>query len=185
MPDLLKMCDITLEQLDEIYRREKSVKRVAKVLGVSRPTVTKWLRIAGTKTLGHRPPILPTTSMVGEYGIVAKWIVAHPREKLPRSVREAAKIIGCSPSTVWNYFYRRKKRVIRYIESLGKLNKVDIVLETTDGRRISSKYIDSYKYTFRPVDYTLKIAIVIKGVYFACEYKLKPFLTMMRESLKV
>lgn len=185
MRNLLEMCDVTLEDLREIYRQERSVKRVADKLGVSRPTATKWLRVAQVKVLGHRPAIKPTTSMEGEFGAVAKWIKEHPGEKLPWNAAEAAEIVGCSKSAVWNYFYRRKKRILRYINTFGDLTKTKLVLETTDGRSVSMSLVSSYKINFKRKGYTIYVTLKIRDTFFECKYPLKKFLTLLRSTIRV
>ena len=182
MHNLLQLCGITLDELKELYARERSVKRVAEKLGMSRPTVTKWLKKAGVKTLGHRPKGQPTTSMAGEYGVVAKWIKAHPGQKIPRSSDEAAKVIGCSSHAVRNYFYRRSKRVMRYINSFGDLRALDIVLEDRHGRRIKASLMKSYTIHMKNRGYTVVVVATILTSQFICEYPLKKFLTLLRTS---
>lgn len=185
MPTLLEICDVTLEDLQSLYEREKSVKRVAKALGCSRPTATKWLRAAGVKTLGHRPPIPPTTSMVGEYGAVAKWLKDNPGRKLPASTTAAADMIGCSQHAIWNYLKRRRQRIIRYLHSFGDLRQLKVIIEDKEGRHINTQLSQEYTYKFHPRTYKLDLTIKVAGVDFYCQYKLKDFLTILRSATKM
>jgi len=185
MPNLLELCDITLEDLEVLYQQEKSVKRVAKALGVSRPTATKWLRIAGVKTLGHRPPIPPTTSMVGEYGAVAKWLKANPGRKLPKSTAAAAEVVGCSQHAIWNYLKRRRQRITRYLDSFGDWRKLNMILVDSQDRHINTQLVQDYSYRFHPRSYKLDITIKVANVEFYCQYLLKDFLTIIRAAAKV
>lgn len=180
MYNLMTICGISIDDLKDMYNKEKSVKKVAQRLGVSRPTVTKWLRIAGVKTLGHRPNIPPTITMVGEYSPIAKWIKANPGSKLPRSNKEIAKTVGCSEVAVWNYFYRRKKRILRYINSFGDLSQLKIVLTDQNNRSINTIYAESYIIKLNIKSYIVTIRLIIKGRSFECSYPLKEFLNILK-----
>lgn len=182
MQNLLEICNITLEDLRELYAKERSIYRIQKYLGVSRPTVTKWLRIAGVKTLGHRPVMKPTSSMEGEFGMVSKWIQSHPDEKLPRSMKLAAEKIGCSAWTLRSYLYRRRKRIIKYLESFGDLRKLEVIITTVDGKNINTRYVTEYKYKFNPKTYAVSLNVKINETMFSCQYTFKVFLTILKKS---
>jgi len=183
--NLLDLCGITLDDLRELYEKERSIFRVQKYLGVSRPTVTKWLAIAGVKTLGHRPLAKPTISMAGEYGAVTKWIQEHPGEKLPKSIKLAAEKVGCSERAMRSYLYRRARRTERYLRSLGDLKKMHLVLETVNGRNVSTAFINQYQYKFNARTYIVKITFRVASTNFQSQYPLKVFLTKVREQSTV
>jgi len=180
MQNLLELCGITIDDLIELYNKEKSVKRVAIKLGVSRPTATKWLKIAKVQTLGHRPIMKPTASMQGEYSVVTKWLQLHRGMKLPASIDEAAAIVGCSKDALRCYLFRRKKRILRYLDSFGDLRSYQFVLTTTSDRHIKVCYIDEYKYVFDPRTYELLININVKGANFQVKTTLKKMLTLLK-----
>jgi len=182
MPNMLELCGITLDDLRALYEREQSVARVAKKLGVSKPTAIKWCKIAQIKTRGHRPPINPTCGMVGEYGIIAKWIRDNNDKKLPRTPSLIAQLVGCSPMTASSYFYRRKKRILRYLESFGDLKERRIVFASDDGRNINTRLINSYHISFDPWRYQVSFYATIGESTFICSYALKDFLTILKDS---
>jgi len=185
MHNMLQLCGLTIDELADLYAREKSVKRVAAKLGMSRPTVTKWLKKANVKTLGHRPPIGPTVSMAGEYGQVATWIRENPGVKIPRSSDKAAALIGCSVSAVRNYFYRRSKRVMKYIASFGDLRTLPLTLEDQSGRRIRTMFASTYTIKLRNRGYKVLVVMRIRDTDFTCTYVLKDFLTLLRSTATV
>lgn len=179
---LPSQCGITLEELAELYKKYGSVKRLAKALLFSDKTTAKWLAIAGVKTLGHRPkkPLTPTRQT--EYGKVAMWLKEHPGEKLPYDYKEAAALVGCTTNALKAFVFQRRRRALRYLESLGPLNKFDFTLETTDKRLVNVKFLDEFSYSINPR--TLEVIIYSKVRTKDFEFKIayRKLLQIMRSS---
>lgn len=179
------VCGITLEELVEMYKKYRSVKRLAEHLNFSTKATAKWLRIAGVKTIGHRPKKPLTPSLQTEYGAVGKWLKAHPGEKLPFNFKEAAKVVGCTPSAIRTLFHRKKLRAIKYLTSLGPLNKYDFTLESEDKRLVNVKFLDTFEYKMDSHAINLFIYGKVRTKDFIFKIPYAKLLHLIRESSKI
>lgn len=175
------ICGITLEDLRKLYAELKSVKRVAKKLNFSVKSTSKWLRIAGVHTLGHRPTKPITPSQQTEYGAVAKWIQSHPGEKLPSSYKECAILVGCSESSIKAFMRRRRVKAQRYLDSFGPLNKFNFTLESLDRRLVNVRYLDSFSYKIHTKTFEVHLVGFVHSRKFEFKLPYKELLDLVRK----
>ena len=141
-----KRLGMTMDEFEEILHKEKTITAAAKRIGIDRKTCHKWAAEVGYVRHAGRPPMeVPTFSRKGEWGVVAKWLDAHPGEVLPFDLTKAAELIGASYSAVVSYVNLRKKKGLKYLRSLGDLRGIPIVFTTDSGQVVPSKRITSYE----------------------------------------
>jgi len=177
-------CGVDLEEIAALYHKHKSVARVAKVLGYSVKTTAKWLRIAGVQVLGHRPKGKPSPRMQTEYNVLVKWQREHPGEKLPASVKKAAEIIGCNASALRAVLDRRKKRALKYLETLPPINETKVTLETEDGRLVNAAFIKPVRYSMNPFTYVVTLHAQIRELDLVFKLPYARLLSILRSVVK-
>lgn len=100
----------TVSKAIAAYRRAGSLRKAAKLLGVSHTTVHTVLKDqrqllrppGGGFRKGHYMPEVHTSA-------VAEWFRRHSFAVMPRSPKQIAFVIGCSSESVRCYLYRRRK----------------------------------------------------------------------------
>ena len=123
---------ITLERIIKTYERYKTARHTAQILGISHPTVVKYLRQAGSTINPVGGHILKDILKGKEYkkhSAFAKWLRENPDVKLPRDHKKIAEITGLSFFIVDRYMKRRYNRALYYIRKLGDLRKYNLKLE--------------------------------------------------------
>jgi len=146
--DLYEICNITEDDLRRLFDKHKTVTKVSKVLGISRKTTGKYARSLGVPLVSHRITDRGRPKMTSGYGKIVEWIKAHPGQKLPAKVADAAAMVGVSKKALYSYIRYRKARFTRYIESMPELNSVDRVVSDLEGRPVPLKKLSSWTITF-------------------------------------
>jgi transposase InsO family protein len=102
-----------------MYAQCGSRPKLATHLGVSTRTIGNWmqeLRIHGTKC----KPKLRTPEKQSK---IAQWLKANPDARLIRSPKHVAARMGVNVAALESWLYRRKKRILQYVKTLGTLDK--------------------------------------------------------------
>jgi hypothetical protein len=123
---------ITLERIIKTYERYKTARRTARVIGISHPTVVKYLKEANciiNPVGGHILKDILKGKEYKKHSAFAKWLRNNPDVKLPRDHKKIAEITGLSFFVVDRFMKRRYNRALYYINKLGDLRKYNIKLE--------------------------------------------------------
>lgn len=142
---------IPIQEIMDVYEETNSVRKTAKILETSHPTISKHLREAGVKL--KKKPISPHT------GKIANWLRDNPGTPLPGSYDEIAKVTGASPSAVRGYLRRRKLTIMKDLEAnpLPNLNQSKLAIKIEDGEVFKLRNLQSY--TIEVDNITLKLRI--------------------------
>lgn len=96
------MKDQTKNRIVKAYQVYKSIRKVAKILGLSYGSVHAVLK--------SRKALLPWSGFArvkrwrgGNRGIVTRWLERHPGTVLPPTLREIAKLVGCEVKDVHSW----------------------------------------------------------------------------------
>ena len=145
--NMYAVCGITEEEFRALFAELKTVKAVARKLGVSKRTVSKYRMELGIKVVSHRPPRAPgVLSFENDFGPVARWIREHPGEQIPYDYAEATKVTGLSADSIQRYIERRNRKILDWAKSLGDLRRLaSTTLVDVDGRKIPMEYVQDYR----------------------------------------
>lgn len=145
------------------YEKYQTMRSVAGSLGISVWKVHDVLK-------RHGVPVRPGKEKGDRYiargwGCVAKWIRAHPRDKLPQGRWEISKKTGCSLKAVDTYISRRRKAAINLPKQLPDLSKRHIVLRSTHQDKeiyFASPTLGEYRVEIHPVSFMVFINGVLR-----------------------
>lgn len=177
-------CGVDLEEIAALYLKFGSVARVAKKLGFSVKTTAKWLRAAGVKLLGHRPHGKPSPRMQTEYNVLVKWQRTHPGEKLPPSVAEASRVIGCKESALRAVIDRRRKRAVQYLERFPPINKARVSLEATNGRLVNTAFLNDISYQLDPFTNVVTMKAKVRDFEFIFKLPYAKLLSILKSVVR-
>lgn len=163
MRSLIDDCGITQEDFERLFEEAGSVTALAKKLGFTRRTVIKYVHKFGLHTIAHKHPDKISISYRPDYSKVALFIKSG--RKLPNDLSEAAQLVGISVSDLKNYLNRRRKKVLKYLEHLPKLNETIESLEDDRGRVVPMKLVREILYAFDPRSYIVTIRMYIRSDY--------------------
>lgn len=149
----------TMYQLQTLYAKHKSIRKVAQILNVSPTTIKKYLK-GVAKDRGR--PIQPKSWEAQIRSNVHAWFVEHKSEQLPRSTRELSRLSGFSKELINRYLWSRKKAMESYLASLPRLNEVIFVMRDINGGKVPSNLIASYVYSIERISGIVTISCVLK-----------------------
>ena len=142
-----------LEKIMAAYKKFGSIASVCRALSLSPKTVRKYLKHAGISTKEPLYFFKPDTSM--HFGCIPEWIRNHPETRLPTSIKEVARITGCSYESARTYMYRFRKRIkeiaaeiVQCMHQVTNLILIDINGYKITPRGAKGIVIDHERYSF-------------------------------------
>ena len=148
----------TIESIRDLYLETNNQKKTASKLHIDIKTLRKYLRKAGITFRRGRKKLQNTQSK--HYGCLPSWIRKNPEIKLPRNIKSISSITGCSIFSIHGYMNRRIATVQNFIDSLPDLRKINIIFSDKNGNILSTKLIESIKYSID--NFTFKIKMECK-----------------------
>lgn len=151
-----------LHKLLDYYTSVKSIRRVAIHFGISPTTAHRYLRPYTNRPGRPRQTQAWKAKCRSE---IHQWFLDNAGRRLPRSVKDIARIAGFTPSVVNRYLGQRKAAVEAYLFHLPHPNEVVVIFTDVDGQKIPSNLIAQYtievdRYT---CDLTLSCVLSVGG----------------------
>lgn len=102
-PDIEEMKNITPQRIIKTYQKYKTARRTAEVLGITHPTVTKYLKKAGITT--YEPGWVSWQELRAgkesfKHSKFAEWLRNNEGVKLPRNIKRISEITKLSKDTI-------------------------------------------------------------------------------------
>lgn len=133
-------------RLLKAYEVYKTTRGVARALGISHPTASKYLKKYGKEVLepgGYyarvRPGRAKRTSKFHE------WLKQNEGIVLPRSPKAQAELSGCTEDTIRSYWKRERKIFREQVRNIPDLRTKGVPLEDLEGAVYLSTEIKQYK----------------------------------------
>lgn len=159
--NMYEICDITENDLRNLFAELKTREAVAKRLGVSKETVGKYGRSLGLTIPAHRPKQEGRPSMRSGYGKIVSYLRNNPGAKIPSNGRKAAELIGVSQDNIYSYVKYRKKAFERYFGKMQPLWKLDKTVEDIQGRKIVLERVRAFDFEFDVRRMSVRIHLVL------------------------
>lgn len=135
----LQLHKITLNQLIELYQKDRDTNTLAKRFNVCSRTIRKALNRAGIYgTKGCYPGVKRRDT-----GQVQQWLNKHPEITLPSSWRKARILTGLPKSVVNSYFIYRRRRMKKLLQDLIIPKTAQFTAK--DGQHVSFKDVHRYR----------------------------------------
>ena len=145
------------EEIIKAYRKERSIKKAAKALGISHPIVIKVLHEANITMRKHGRPFKTSDYLLEDF------IKKNPNVKLPKNIAKMAKLTNISKPTLYTYFRIRKNRILSKIATFPDLRRIDLIL-IYKGKNIRTMDFMSYKYDVNRYDLKVTIKADVIGL---------------------
>jgi len=133
------------DRIYKAYEMYGSVRKAAKVLGVTHPTVSNYLKKHGVKVkdrITSRREQATTLS-----GSFPDWVRKHRGSSLPRSIKELSRMSGASYDAIRSFLYRRRKRLRSRFNNLPDLRIVPgLRMRFNNFGEIDAASIDHYEF---------------------------------------
>jgi hypothetical protein len=134
----------TTKEIRKTYEQQKTIRKTAEVLGISRSTVKR--RLHGTPKPRGRPPV-PLAMKKSWHTKAYEWFMDHQTEPpLPHSPTEIAKLSGFKVYQISYILKLRKQIFSEKLSQLPNLRNLDLILVDTLGRQFSTRAVTSYTF---------------------------------------
>ncbi len=149
---------VDIDKITAAFKQFRSVRKAAKVLGLSHPTVSKQLKEAGIDVDSPGGSYRKGTKRTREphTGKVANWVRDNPDTPLPTDPKEIAELTGASVLAVKAYLNRRKADLEDQVALLPDIRKTDLCVKIGE-EVLKAKHLESYIIEVVPI--TLRICI--------------------------
>jgi len=173
------MKNITSKRILRTYRKYKTARKTAIILGISHPTVTKYLRKEG---ITINEPGWSVWNILGKgkerfkRSVFAVWLREHPYTVLSRDIHEIAKVTGIKDYTIRAYLRRRYKSALYSLKKIEPFTNKNVTLTALDSKGLeykwSLKLLTSYTYKIDKFEYTITIVgkVIAKEGSFIVKY---------------
>ena len=149
---------ITPRKLIAAYSVHKSAGKAARALGVSKPTMLRYLRQYGLEINPRGGPWRKGMKLTRKsYSKFAQWLRENPDVELPKSPSKIAEITGLSSDTIRSYMKRLRNRIRERIKALPELREAEISAHDTLGTRWYFTQIVQYSLKFNK--HTLEVTM--------------------------
>lgn len=163
---ILDTKDIPIEKVIKAFKMYKTVRKTAKALGLTHPTVSKILKDCGIEIPKVGGSILKGTQLktIRHRGIFAKYIKAHPGTVFPRSAQKIADMIGCSRDAIERYLTQRKKAMLAKIKKLPDLRLTNVILKKRHGHMEAVRGSEIASYYYSVDRFSLCLSLCVKTI---------------------
>lgn len=140
------------DTLLDLFKKEGSADRVAKLLRMHPHTVRKYLKLYGAP--------MKTGPQTGRrrWSAFANWLRENPEDVLPPSVREISELTGISKDSIKSYLYRRRREARSLIQSQPWLNGGSVLWTDSTGVMIPDSAFSTVR-CFTGITGTLKFVV--------------------------
>ncbi len=169
---------VDIDKITAAFKQFRSVRKAAKVLGLSHPTVSKHLKEAGIDVDSPGGSYRKGTKRTREphTGKVANWVRKNPDTPLPTDARDISRLTGASVLAVKAYLNRRKADLEEEVAKLPDIRKTELALKSGDDL-LKAKHLESYLIEVIPI--TLRVQIKgYNSVGTLIEWPAIPFKTL-------
>lgn len=164
-----------VEEFKDYYLSHgENSKKTAIFFRISPPTLRKYLRKAGVKPKHHGAMPDPKKGFIPERAKFFKWLQENKDYKLPRSIKKISVDSGIDYATIKMYLYRRKNKLLKWLQNQGGLDESLTVLKDLHGRTVPCRALK---------DFTLSIDTFGSVVTISARLKATDGLMLFRLSL--
>jgi hypothetical protein len=156
-PSYLSKSKSYAEKVKKAFNVHKTVRRTAKALGISRQTVSDYLKQFNIDTLPTGGAYQKYFPKQKKYGAFERWLLEHPDETLPKEPIKISRMTGINPNTIRCSLYRFRKRQRDRIKKLPDIRRSEVFLEDVFERVFLTSDIKKYMLKFDK--YTLELII--------------------------